>query len=61
MGKVPTPADEIWLRDSDLIIVPPTPIKLFDNFVRQVFTDGVYGIVPFNGFSITRFQQASIQ
>ncbi|MGN6134640.1 MAG: polysaccharide biosynthesis/export family protein [Aureliella sp.] len=61
LGKVPTPADEIWLRDSDLIVVPPTPIKLFDNFVRQVFTDGIYGIVPFNGFSITRFQQASIQ
>lgn len=58
LGKVPTPADEIWLRDSDLIIVPPTPIKLFNNFVRSVFTDGVYGIVPFNGFSITQFQQA---
>ncbi|MGN6545174.1 MAG: polysaccharide biosynthesis/export family protein [Aureliella sp.] len=61
LGKVPTPADEIWLRDSDLVIVPPTPIKLFDNFVQQVFTQGVYGIVPFNGFSITRFQNATIR
>ena len=61
LGKVPTPADEIWLRDSDLIIVPPTPIRVFDNFVRQVFTEGIYGIVPFGGFSITRFQQASVQ
>lgn len=61
LGKIPTPADEIWLRDSDLIIVPPTPIKLFDNFVQQVFTQGIYGIVPFNGFSITTFQNASIQ
>lgn len=60
LGKVPTPADEIWLRDSDLVIVPPTPVKVFNNFVRSVFTDGVYGIVPFNGFSITRFQQAGI-
>ncbi len=57
IGKVPTPADEIWLRDSDLIIVPPTPIKVFDNFVKQVFTDGIYGIVPFGGITITQFQQ----
>jgi polysaccharide biosynthesis/export protein len=46
LGKVPLPTDEIWLRDSDLIIVPPTPIQRFDNFVRQVFTDGVYGVFP---------------
>lgn len=56
LGKVPTPADEIWLRDSDLIIVPQTPIKLFNNFVKQVFTDGVYGVVPFGGYSISQFR-----
>lgn len=47
LGKVPTPADEIWLRDGDLIIVPPTPIARFDNFVSQVFTQGLYGVFPF--------------
>ncbi len=47
LGKVPTPADEIWLRDGDLIIVPPTPIARFDSFVSQVFTQGIYGILPF--------------
>ncbi len=47
LGKVPTPADEIWLRDGDLIIVPPTPIARFDNFVSQVFTQGIYGIFPY--------------
>ena len=47
LGKVATPADEIWLRDGDLIIVPPTPIARFDNFVSQVFTQGIYGIFPF--------------
>ncbi len=60
IGKTATPKDDIWLRDNDIIIVPPTPIKVFDNFVKTVFTDGIYGIVPFNGFSITRFQQATI-
>ncbi len=60
LGKVPTPADEIWLRDSDLVIVPQTPIKIFNNFVQQVFTDGIYGIVPFGGFSISKFSGSGI-
>lgn len=46
LGKVPLPTDEIWLRDNDLIIVPPTPIQRFDNFVRSVFTEGIYGVFP---------------
>ncbi len=60
LGRVMTPKDDIWLRDNDLLIVPPMPIKVFDNFVKLVFTDGIYGIVPFGGFSITKFQQAGI-
>lgn len=59
-GRTMMPADDIWLRDNDLIVVPPSPIQQFDNFVKLVFKDGIYGIVPFNGFSITRFQQAGI-
>ncbi len=27
IGKRPNPSDEIWLRDSDLLIVPPRPVK----------------------------------
>lgn len=50
LGKRPTPSDEIWLRDGDVVILPPTPITRFDNFVRQVFTEGAYAVVPFQGF-----------
>ncbi|MEM8910762.1 MAG: polysaccharide biosynthesis/export family protein [Planctomycetota bacterium] len=46
-GKRPTPADEIWLRDGDVIIIPDRPIQVLNNFVRAVFTDGVYGVFPF--------------
>lgn len=46
LGREAHPADEIWIRDGDVIILPSTPIQLFDNFVRQVFTEGIYGIVP---------------
>ncbi len=52
LGRRPTPTDEIWVRDGDVIVIPPAPIKLFDNFVQQVFTNGVYGIVPFSGIAV---------
>lgn len=51
-GKRPTPADEIWLRDGDVIIVPAKTIVRFNWFVQQVFRDGIYGIVPFGGLSV---------
>ncbi len=51
LGKRPTPADEIWVQDGDVIIVPDKPIQVFDNFVRQVFTEGIYGVVPFGGIT----------
>ncbi len=60
LGKRPTPADEIWLRDNDLIIVPPRPIKVFNDFVRQTFTEGFYPLVP--GFlSVSSAGAVSIQ
>lgn len=59
LGKEPTPADEIWLRDSDTIIVPQTPVKLMNNFVRQVFTEGIYGAFPFT-YNISTFQGGSV-
>ncbi len=49
LGREAQPCDEIWIRDGDVIVLPSAPIKLFNNFVRQVFTDGVYGVVPVTG------------
>lgn len=53
LGKDSRAIDEIWLQDGDVVIVPPMPIRLFDRFVDQVFTQGIYGIVPFAGFGYT--------
>ncbi len=55
LGRDPTPADNIWLRDSDTVIVPQSGIKSMNNFVRQVFTEGIYGVVPFS-YGISQFQ-----
>ncbi|MFN9604001.1 MAG: sugar ABC transporter substrate-binding protein, partial [Planctomycetota bacterium] len=54
LGKRPNPSDEIWLRDGDVIIVPPRPIKLFNNATQQIFTDGIYRIIPLQGINLNR-------
>jgi polysaccharide export outer membrane protein len=46
IGKRPAPADEIWIRDSDIVLVPKSPVLLMDDFIDLVFTRGIYGVVP---------------
>lgn len=45
-GRRPVPADEIWLNDSDIVLVTKTPIQQADELIEQVFTRGLYGVVP---------------
>ncbi len=47
-GKQPCPPGEIWLDDSDVIIVPKSPILVADDFIDLVFTRGIYGVFPLN-------------
>ena len=46
-GRRPAPSDEIWLRDSDVVIVPKTPIRVLDDAIDLVFTQGIYAVAPF--------------
>ncbi len=57
-GKRPCPADEIWLNDSDIVVVPKSPILWANEFIDQVFTRGIYGVIPFQGININ-FSKAS--
>lgn len=52
-GQRPIPSDELWLRDSDIVVVPKQPILWADEFIELVFTRGIYGVAPFNGISVT--------
>jgi len=47
-GKQACPPGEIWLNDSDVIIVPKGPLLVANDFIYQVFTRGIYGVFPFN-------------
>lgn len=51
-GRGPCPADEIWLNDSDLVIVPKMKILELDEWIELIFTRGIYGVVPFQGVAI---------
>ena len=48
-GKMCQPAGEMWLSDSDVVIVPKTRILVADEFIDLVFTRGIYGVVPITG------------
>lgn len=45
-GRRPVPADDIWLNDSDVVLVTKTPIQQADELIDQVFTRGLYSVVP---------------
>ena len=46
LGKKPLPSDEIWLRDSDIVLVPKTPILRVANAIDLYFSRSLYGIFP---------------
>ncbi len=47
-GHQPCPAGEIWLSDSDVVLVPKGSILVADEFINLVFTRGIYGVFPFS-------------
>ncbi|MEM8865430.1 MAG: polysaccharide biosynthesis/export family protein [Planctomycetota bacterium] len=49
-ARRPAPADEIWLNDSDIILVPKTPIEVVDEVIEQYFTRAAYAAVPLEIF-----------
>ena len=55
----PVPADEIWINDSDIVLVPKTPIQIADEVIDQVFTQGVYSLFPQFAFGQFNFQNFS--
>ncbi|HUY35511.1 MAG TPA: polysaccharide biosynthesis/export family protein [Pirellulales bacterium] len=57
-GHRPAPADEIWLNDSDIVVVPKTGFLATNNFVNLLFTHGAFGVAPYRGavgFNFAKF------
>ncbi len=45
-GNKACPPGEIWLSDSDVVIVPKGKILIADELIELVFTRGIYGVFP---------------
>jgi polysaccharide export outer membrane protein len=45
-GKRPSPADEIFLRDSDVVVVPKSSIQATDDLLELIFSRGIYRVFP---------------
>jgi len=45
-GERPAPSDEIWLRDSDIVVVPKAPIRRLDDLIELYLTRGAYAAFP---------------
>ena len=52
-GRSSCPAGEIWLNDSDVVVVPKSLILEVDEWIDLVFTRGIYGVIPFQGVTIS--------
>ncbi|GIW92067.1 MAG: hypothetical protein KatS3mg110_0108 [Pirellulaceae bacterium] len=57
-GKRPIPSDELWVRDSDVIVVPKSPVQVADDIINLVFTQGIYRILPNPSLSVTFFRNS---
>ncbi len=61
-ARRPAPADEIWLNDSDIVVVPKTPIHVANEFIHQFFSQGLYSMFPqfaFGNFTFSNFRSIS--
>jgi polysaccharide export outer membrane protein len=61
-ARRPAPADEIWLNDSDIIVVPKGPILVANEFIHQFFNQGLYSMFPqfaFGNFTFSNFRSIS--
>ncbi len=45
-GNEPVPIQEIWLRDSDIVLVPKSPLQRADDLIELTFGRGVNEILP---------------
>ncbi len=54
------PCDDIFLGDSDVVVVPKMKILVADDFIELIFTRGIYGVVPFQGITINMAKLSSL-
>jgi polysaccharide export outer membrane protein len=56
MANQPCPPGELWVSDSDVILVPKGALLLTDDYINLIFTRGLWSVVPFT----TNYQWNSV-
>ncbi len=51
-GNRTCPVDDIWLSDSDVVLVPKVKMLVVDEAIDLLFQRGIYGVFPFQGASV---------
>ncbi|HET6884173.1 MAG TPA: polysaccharide biosynthesis/export family protein [Pirellulales bacterium] len=46
-GHRPCPADEIWINDTDVVLLPKSRALVAENIIGLVFREGIFRVVPF--------------
>lgn len=59
-GSRPIPMDNLWLRDSDVVIVPKSPIKAATDVISLLATNGAYAAAPFLGNGVLFLNDSSV-
>jgi len=52
-GRRPHPSDDLWLRHSDIVLLPKSPGQRIADFIEVHFSRGLYGIFPTQGFAVS--------
>lgn len=60
-GNRPHPSDDLWLRDSDIVLVPKNAGQRIADFVQVYFSQGLYGVFPSQGFAVNFDGVSSLQ
>ncbi|HVX11212.1 MAG TPA: polysaccharide biosynthesis/export family protein [Pirellulales bacterium] len=47
-GHRPCPADEIWINDSDVVLIPKSRVLVAENVIALVFVQGLFRFTPFH-------------
>ncbi|HVC93253.1 MAG TPA: polysaccharide biosynthesis/export family protein [Pirellulales bacterium] len=58
-GHRPAPADEIWLNDSDIVLVPKTGLLTANNATSLTFTKGLFGVAHYRAATTFNFARLS--
>ena len=59
-GNTSHAREDIFLGDSDVVVVPKMKVLVVDEYIELYFTRGLYGVVPFQGITINMAKLSTI-